>query len=287
MSMQHRSSHAAAALVAVAALLAGCGSSDRDDAVPPASSAPDTTNAPEGDTVPLPDPTTPVVQIRTQAMFAITPPFLPTEWTTISADGTVLLPFRGNAAAQPQVWPFEIGHVDTSRVEALLAQADAAGLLVDPAGTSTVPPTSIVDAPRTTIIITTADRRVVHVADALGTADETDPYRAALQAFSGAVAQAVQDGAAEHATDGTFYEPEALDIVAVEVTADDPGQGTREVVAWTPDAVDLSTATSCTTVTDPDTVSFLVGRLAGAMFQQGDRLYRVASRVHPPGTSCD
>ena len=116
-------------------LAAGCGSSEpaTSESDSADTSSPDTSaEQPEETTVALPDPSTPVVQMRTQAMFPITPPFLPTEWTTVAADGTVLVPFHGNFAVQPQVWPFEIGHVDVTRVEGLLAGADAAGLLDGP-----------------------------------------------------------------------------------------------------------------------------------------------------------
>ena len=82
-----------------------------------------------------------------------------------------------------------------------------------------------------------------------------------------------------------FYEPTALDVVATDVTLTDTGSGTNTVVEWQ-GAADLATWTSCTTVDDPATVSFLVGELAGPKFQQDDHLYRIASRVHPPGTTC-
>jgi hypothetical protein len=282
----HRSVRRVAAGVFVAmTLAAGCGSSESSTSDSTSSDTTDPT--PEETTVTLPDPSTPVVQLRTQAMFPITPPFLPTEWTTVAADGTVLVPFRGNFAVQPQVWPFEIGHVDVTRVEGLLAGAGAAGLLDDPAGISTNP--SVVDGPRTTVIITTADRRVVHVADALGSG-ETDPFRAALQAFIGQVATLVMDATAKPDDDSrwpVFHEPDALDIVAVEVTEEAPGAGTPRIVEWTADAVDLSAASSCTTITDSDAIAFLTSQMAGPQYRQGDRLYRVASRIHPPGTSCD
>jgi hypothetical protein len=70
------------------------------------------------------------------------------------------------------------------------------------------------------------------------------------------------------------------------VTENDTGLGTNTVVEWQGDA-DLAAWTSCTTIDDPATVAVLVGELAGPKFQQGDHLYRIASRVHPPGTSCD
>jgi hypothetical protein len=282
--LAHRPARRGALVVAIALVVAGCG----DGA---ATGSSDTVVSPATDpevSVPLPDPGTPVVQLRTQAMFPVTPPFLPTEWTTIDADGTVLVPFRGNFAALPQVWPFEIGHVEVGEVTALLADAAEAGLLDPPAGVSTDP--SVADAPRTTLIITTAAGTVTHVADALAVGDQTDPYRAALQAFTGEVADVVMRATAKPDDDSTwpvFYEPDALDVVAVEVTADAPGPGTSTVIDWTVDAIDLAALAACTTVTDADGVSFLVGQLAGPMYRQGDHLYRVASRIHPPGTSCD
>ena len=237
----------------------------------------------------LPTDGTPVVQWRVQGSFPVVQPFLPTGWTTIYPDGTVLSPSRANAFAQPQVWPYEVGHVDPADVLALLTGAQAAGLLEQSSAPWPAPP-GVVDAAMTTLVLTSVDGSFRHEALGLGTgADPTDGARAALMKLVGEIAELVNRGVASGAGGSTvppFYAATMLDVVAVEVTDDNPGQGTNTVVAWAGDA-DLATWTSCTTVDDGATVSFLVGQLAGPKFQQGDRLYRIVSRVHPPGTTCD
>lgn len=285
------------AVVSVTALvLGGCGASD--DATLDAT-APDETIASddtidelpgfdEGD-VRLPEDGTPVVQLRVQGLFPVVQPFLQTGWTTIYADGAVLLPSRANAVAQPQVWPYEVGHLDTVDVAALLMHADAYGLLDAPDAAANAPE-GVADAPTTTLVLSSAFGSVTHVAIGLGLgADPVDAYRDVLMKVVGEIVELVNQAASPPA-DGSawpvYYDPVALDVVAVDVTETDSGLGTNTVLDWGGEA-ELATWTTCTTVDDPATVEFLVGELAGPKFQHGDRLYRIASRVHPPGTTCD
>jgi hypothetical protein len=288
-----------AAVVAVTALILGaCGSSDgaTADTTGGTTATGDTTGdttgeLPGGDegNVGLPDRGTPVVQLRVQGSYPVVQPFLQNGWTTIYADGTVLLPSRASAVAQPQVWPYEVGHLDTVDVAALLMHADAYGLLDQSDGVSYAPP-GVADAPKTTLVLSSALGSVTHEAIGLGLGgDPIDDYRDVLMKMVGEIDELVNQAAAKPDDDSTwpvFYDPSALDVVAVDVTETDTGMGTNIVLDWGGDA-DLSTWTSCTTVDDRATVSFLVGELAGPKFNQGDRLYRIASRVHPPGTTCD
>lgn len=243
----------------------------------------------EGD-VRLPEDGTPVVQLQVQAMYPVIEPFLPSDWTTIYPDGTVLLPSRASAFAQPQVWPYEVGHIDTADVAALLMHADGYGLLDEPEGLSPAPE-GTADASKTTLVLTTSTGSVTHEAIGLGLGeDATGDYRDLLLKVVGEIDELVMRGAEKPDDDSNwpvFYEPQQLDVKAVDVTVTDTGLGTNTVVDWTGGDVDLSTWSTCTTVDDPAVVSFLVGELAGPKFQQGDRLFRIASRVHPPGTSCD
>lgn len=232
-----------------------------------------------------------VVQYRVQGLFPVELPFLQHGWTTIYADGSVLAPFSGEMYAQPQVWPYETGHVDPSRVAELLASAAAAGLLGPPTPASPPSPTNIGDPARTTVIITTADGSFIHSVDGLVTAGpETDPDRAAVQAFVGAVASLSMDAMrADQDSSGAtrFYEPVALDIVTAEVTAASPGPGTNTVIAWTPTGAGLASMSTCTVVSDADAIAFLQSNLAGRTYEQDGRQFRIASRIHPPGTSCE
>ncbi len=308
----------AAAVVVATMVFGACGSDDRTStdegtvnttaaSSPDGTAAPDGTTATGGTTAPETDDTTdqlpgwgegdvvlpaddvPVVQLKVQGLFPVIEPFLQTGWTTIYPDGTVLLPTRANAFAQPQVWPYEVGHLDTVDVAALLLHAGGYELLDEPDGLSNN--FGVADAPKTTLVLTWATGSVTHEAIGLGLgADPTDEYRDALMKLTGEIADLVNTSAAppdDGSTWPVFYDPRAVDVVAIEVTTGDPGPGTTTVVEWAGGDADLATWSSCTTVDDPATVSFLVGQLAGPMYQQGDHLYRIASRVHPPGTSCD
>lgn len=237
----------------------------------------------------MPDDGTPVVQLRVQGLFPVVQPFLQEGWTAIYADGTVLLPSRADAFAQPQVWPYVVGRLDSMDVGALMMHADAYGLLEQPDGPSPAP-VGVADAPTTTLVLSSALGSVTHRAIGLGLGDDTtDPYRSVLMKVVGEITELVNQAANKPADDSpwpVYYDSVALDVVAVDVTETDTGAGTNTVREWGGDA-DLSTWTSCTTIDDQATVSFLVGELAGQKFQQGGRLYRIASRVHPPGTACD
>jgi len=252
----------------------------------PTTDNPTTTAAP----VPLPASDVPVVQYRVQGLFPVTPPFLQGGWTTIYADGTLIAPFGGSAAAQPQVWPYDSGHVDPERVAALMAMAASSGLL-GPAGPAQPPSSSISDPARTVVMLTTADGTFTHVVDGLASAgSETDAYRQSVQHIVGAISTLVMDAiAATQASTGvtTFYEPVALDVLTLDVTDAAPGPGPANVVEWTPADVDLAAMATCTVVTDPEAITFLQRNLAGPTYEQHGRQYRIASRVHPPGTSCD
>lgn len=280
---------------AAAVLLGACGSEARTAT----DTAGDGTDSRTTDSLPgldegvmMPTDGSPVVQLRVQGQFPVVQPFLQTGWIAIYADGTVLLPSRANAFAQPQVWPYDVGHVDKTDIGALLMHAKAYGLLEPPTDTPSqpTPPTDVADAPMTTLVLSSDTDSVTHRAIGLGQgADPTDNYRKVLMKVVGEISDLVNTSVMP--ADGTsapsaFYEATELDVIAVDVTEVDTGNGTPTVIEWGGDA-DLSTWTSCTTIDDPADVSFLVGQLAGPKFQQGDRLYRIASRVHPPGTSCD
>lgn len=283
-------------VTAAAMMLTGCGSttpmsnSKTTEATNVSITTADVTTTVDGPSLPGSD--TPAVQLRVQAMHPVTPPSLPAGWTTVYADGTVLLPFRGDAAVQPQVWPYEVGHIDPARVVTLMAEAQASGLLAQPNAAPAIP-VDVADALRTTVILTTANGRFVHAVDGLGLgsgSDATVAYLVALASFAGSTATLVMDSTAKPAGDATwpnFYEPVALDVSVLDVTLGPPGPGTSQIVDWTVDSIDLSTLTTCTTITDREAVSFLVGQMAGPKFRQHDHLYRIASRVHPPGTACE
>jgi hypothetical protein len=257
-----------------------------DETDRPSTDGPTTTDSDVS--IPMPAADVPVVQYRVQGLFPVTPPFLANGWTTIYADGTVLAPFGGSAAAQPQVWPYEAGRVDPERVAELLAAAAAADLLGPPTPGEPPFPGNVSDPARTSVIITTADGTFAHHVDGL-VGSETDPYRLAVQRFVGAISTLTMDGIRAGQQDGatSWYETEALDVLVVDVTdVSPPANGPTNVVDWTATGVDLSSMTTCTVLTDAGAIAFLKSNLAGPRYGQGDRVYRIASRIHPPGTTC-
>ncbi len=166
----------------------------------------------------------PVVQLTVQGMFPVEPPFLGNgPMTVIYDDGSVLVAFRGNFCCRPQVWPYEIGHVDPAEVEDLLATAGDVGLLAEP---DPYGPTNIVDAARTTLVLGTPGGVYTHVADGLRDGDEPDPRRAALQGFIGEIVSLTESVEVGEA----FYSPTRVAIVAAPIDTT-PGS----VVEW-PDA---------------------------------------------------
>ena len=216
-----------------------------------------------------------MVQLTLQGMFPVEPPFLGNgPMTVIYDDGSVLVSFRGNFCCQPQVWPYEIGHVDPADVEDLLATAGNVGLLAEP---SPYAPTNVVDAARTMLVLDTTGGVYTHVADGLQSGDEPDPRRAALQGFIGevvALTEFVEVGEA-------FYSPTRVAVVAAPVDTT-PGA----VVEWPDASVSLADAVACTPVTDPAAVEAVNSALAGTGFRQDGITYQLAARIIPPGIDC-
>ena len=217
----------------------------------------------------------PVVQLTVQGMFPVTRPFLGNgPKAVVYDDGTLLVSFRGNAGTEPQVWPYEVGHVDPRVITALLASADEHGLLAEPRPYA--PNAAVVDAPRTTLVLVTTDGIYRHVADGL-VGEETDPQRLALRRFIGEIETLTME--VEPAS--PFFEPTQMAIVAAST---DPVSAANE--DWPDDSVQLATATKCTVVNDPATVRKLNDALARGQYRQGGASYIVASRILPPGTTC-
>jgi hypothetical protein len=216
-----------------------------------------------------------VVQLTVQGMFPVEPPFLGNgPMTVIYDDGTVHVAFRGNFCCQPQVWPYEIGHIEPADVEDLLATAADGGLLTEP---DRYGPTTVVDPARTTLVLDTPGGVYTHVADGLSTGVEQDPRRAVLHGFIGeiaAITESVEVGR-------RFYSPTRIAIVADPI---DTTAGT--VVGWPDPTVRLADAIACTPVTDPAAVEAVNSALAGTGFRQDGIIYQLAARIIPPGIDC-
>jgi hypothetical protein len=217
----------------------------------------------------------PVVQLTVQGMFPVEPPFLGDgPMTVIYDDGSVLVSFRGSFCCQPQVWPYEFGHVEPADVEDLLATAGDVGLLAEP---DPYAPTNIVDAARTTLVLDTPGGVYTHVADGLHDGDEPDPRRAALQGFIGEIVSLTESVEVGEA----FYAPTRVAIVAAPIETT-PGM----VVEWPDARVSLAGAVACTPVTDPAAVEAVNSALAGTGFRQDGITYVLAARILPPGIDC-
>jgi len=217
----------------------------------------------------------PVVQLTVQGMFPVQPPFLGNgPMTVIYDDGTVLVSFRGAFCCQPQVWPYEIGHIDPAVVQDLLATASDDGLLATP---GPYEPTDIADAARTTLVLDTPGGVYTHVADGLHAETEADPRRAVLQGFIGEIAaltELVDVGE-------PFHSPTRVAIVAAPIDTI-PGS----VVEWPDASTHLADAVACTPVTDPAAVDAVNSALAGTGFRQDGITYQLAARIIPPGLDC-
>lgn len=262
-------------LAALATIVGVCGSAAaHGPAAVQSTSTSTSTSVDGGPADPIAEGARPVVQLTVQGMFPVEPPFLGNgPMAVIYDDGSVLVSFRGNFCCQPQVWPYEIGRVETADVEGLLATAGDLGLLAEP---DPYAPTNIADAARTTVVLDTPGGVYTHVADGLA-GDESDPRRAALQGFVGDIVSLTES--VEVGED--FYAPTRVAIVAAPV---DTAPAT--VVEWPDPSVSLAGAIECTPVTDPTAVDAVNAALAGTGFRQDGVTYQLAARIMPPGTDC-
>lgn len=270
----------------VGALLVGCGGDDATDAsttsasttsastTPPSTSLPSTSTA--ASTVPDLEPASgdgPVITYAVQGLFPVSPPFLPDgPQVAVYADGTVLARSQALPTVAPQVWPYELTHIDPARVDELLADAERGGLLAEPPAYP--PPVGMSDPPRTTVILATADGTFTHVADGLSSAGDGDPALVALRAFTASLSTLQVE------LEGEFYEPDRIGIVAAPVASG------NDEVAWPDHTTDLAAATECTVVEDPDAVAALQAGARGTVYRQDGTLYEVAARVILPGGTC-
>ena len=270
-----------AGLVTGALVLGGCGD---DDAVTvePASTEPgtDPTSVPGADTdIALPTGADAIVaELSIVGLFPVQRPYvLPAPTVAVYADGRVMLPGAHTMEYPgPLVGPLVERRVEVVDVRDLLTRAAEDGLLAEPPSYAERLPTP--DAPRTTLVLTTAEGSWTHTADALGLGAEEAGARKALFDF-------VTEVQALSAVDGDSYTPERLAIQAVPADQAPPVEAGLEQppVAWPESGPDVATAADCLVVDDPATVAALLDATAITPFTQGDTTWRLAATPVLPG----
>lgn len=262
-----------------ALVLAACGD---DDSVTTGTTQTDPSTVPDADAdIALPTSVDAIVaELSIVGLFPVQPPYLlPAPTVTVYADGRVVVP--GAQTMQypgPLVGPLVQRRLDEVDVRNLMASAAEAGLLAEPPSYVEVPLAP--DAPRTTLVLTTADGSWTHVADALGVGAGETGARKALYDFVTEVQELV-------GVDGETYTPERLAIQAVPADQAPPVDAGLEQppVAWPESGPDLSTASTCIVVDDPATVRVLLDATSITPFTQGDATWRLAATPVLPGQS--
>lgn len=217
-----------------------------------------------------------VIRITYQEPVAVEPPFVPDgPRVVVHADGTALVPSMAEAFVQPMVWPYETRSIDAAIVADLLTRAGDSGLLSDPEPRRPFP--DVVDAPFTTIVITSGGQRHVHQVPDSPTPDEPE-YLTSARDFRTAVLDAlgpawITPGAPD------FYD---ATVLAVAAAPGQPRSGQPAAIAWT-GAPPLADLAECTIVSDPATVRELVGQYAGQHYTDAGETYLVVARVAFPG----
>jgi hypothetical protein len=272
----------------IAVVAAACG----DDSVEPASSSADTT-APGSSTPPSvgidhpSDPTAAVLRVAYEGGFMMAgaditlPPTL-----VISGDGMVYAP--GATTLQfpgPMVLPIGVRTITEAGIQRVLEAARSAGLLSTP---PEYPRNDMIaDAPDTVVTIAAGGGVFVHRAYALGIEEaESDPGRAALQAFVLAVSDLAAVAGEGELGQEELLVPKAFRMRATPVTSDELASIDPKptVAAWpTSTGVDLAAAASCTTLTAEAAGTVFGDADSNTFFEQGGVTYRVVAGALLPG----
>lgn len=204
----------------------------------------------------------------------------------VSGDGKVYTP--GAMTMQfpgPMILPIGVRTITESGIQRVLAAAQAAGLLA-------VPPEyprndMVADAPDTVVTLSTNDGEFVHRAYALGIDEpESDPGRAALQAFVVQMSDLAAVAGASELGPEELLVPLAWRMLAIPVTADELSSIDPKptVVAW-PEAtgVDLAAAGTCATLTADAAGTVFIDADSNTFFEQDDVIYRIAVGALLPG----
>ncbi len=262
-----------AGIVAGALVLAACGDDDVTTDTSP-------TTLPGGvaDTSVPTAPDAIVAELSVIGLFPVQPPYLvPAPTITVYADGRVVLPGAHTLEYPgPLVGPLVERRIDEADVRSLMASAAEAGLLAEPPSYIERVPTP--DAPRTTLVLTTADGSWTHTADALGVGADENGARQVLLDF-------VAELQALGGVDGEIYTPDRLAIQAVPADQAPPVEAGVEQpsVAWPESGPDLATAADCLVVGDPASVRLLLDATSITPFSQGDTTWRLAATPVLPG----
>ena len=251
-------------LLAVPALLAGCGggvASDAVDRVHPTGARDVVLRVTEagGET-------------SEQNMFGA-PPVV-----EVTGDGTLYLR-KEEATRQGVVWPLVTRQVSEGELQTLLREADDGGLLAAPPDYE--PPTSVQDAATTTFLLDAGGGPWTHQAYALGSAGDESGARGRLQDFVEYVDRWARDSGGPTVQEVT---PTVLRVLARPVTGRLALEG--RLATWPAEArVRLADVGSCRVVRDPAAVRALTTQ-PDTFYGDGGAIYAVAAAVLLPGDSC-
>ena len=307
--MERRNFIIALASMTALGLLAACGSDAAGDSLQTSNTTPDapleTTAAPPTEPVAAPPDTDvleaplsddPVLSYTTPGGFTTreyafqNPPTL-----LLTQDGTLIGP-----AATSDVFPgpllpqHQAQTVSPEGIEAMLAAAEAAGLLAD-VDYESDGVLLIADAPTSLLTITADGTTYTHEAYALGVGGglgaggtESTPERQALLDFLTAIqVDPASIIGAENLGALTDYEPAAIQLVAVptdDLSAFDPAPS---VQPWPVESgIELSTATDCVEVDSAAVVDLLDAATQLTFFSENGVTYQVTTRPAYPDRSC-
>ncbi len=200
----------------------------------------------------------------------------------VTGDGTAIVTGPQIAIYPGPMLPnLQQGRLDEATIQALLRSAQEHGLL---AAVEYPRNDMIADASDVVVRIQADGGTYEHRAYALGFEDETDPARAALQAFV-ADATAVTDKVMATATP---YESDAFLIQARPVTPEELGDEIPpSVVPWPADqAVRLADASFCATVPWADGEALFADATQVTLFDDAGTTYQITAVPRLPGRSC-
>lgn len=209
----------------------------------------------------------------------------------ISGDGKVYTP--GATTMQfpgPMVLPIGVRTITEAGVQRVLAAAQSAGLLSTP---PEYPRNDMIaDAPDTLVTLAGGDGVFVHRAYALGIdQSESDPARAALQAFVLLMSDLENVAGASELGPEELLVPAAYRMMAMPVTDDELASIDPQprILPWpTSTGVDLAAAATCATLTAEAAGSVFSDADSNTFFESGGVIYRVAVGTLLPGDPlCD
>jgi hypothetical protein len=251
-------------LLAVPALLCGCGGGPADDAV-----ARDHPTGARDVVLRISDGG----GMTTRQIAFATPPV-----EEVTGDGTVYLRME-EATRQGIVWPLVTRQVSEQSLQELLREADDAGLLAAPPDYE--PSDTVMDGGTTAVTLDAGGGTWTHEAYALGYGGDESGARRRLQDFRGYAARWAREHEGPAPREVT---PTVLRVMATPVTGGLAVEG--RLPTWPEQSrVRLADVGTCRVVRDPAAVRALTTQ-PDSYYLEAGRIFEVAAAVPLPGDSC-